>query len=198
LKKLLISLIKRGKNLMSRGVNKVILVGYLGNDPETRSNPSGVYVTTISVATNHSVQDKQTNQWQERTEWHRVVFFQRLAEVASQYLRKGSQVYIEGRLQTRKWQDQNGADRYTTEIVASDMQMLGGRGGTDGATTHHSQAGSYSSQSPASQPPPYPGNYAPENLASPPYSQTPAPFNSPVSHNPPPAVKDNLDDDVPF
>lgn len=112
---------------MSRGVNKVILIGNLGQDPETRAMPSGGSVTNISVATSESWVDKNTNQRQERTEWHRVVFFNRLADVAAQYLRKGSKVYVEGSLRTRKWQDQNGVDKYTTEIVASNMQMLDSR-----------------------------------------------------------------------
>lgn len=114
---------------MARGVNKVIVVGNLGNDPETRSMPSGVAVTNLSVATNESWKDKQTGEQKDRTEWHKVAMFGRLAEIAAEYLRKGSQVYIEGKLRTRKWQDQQGNDRYTTEIVADEMQMLGGRGG---------------------------------------------------------------------
>ena len=114
---------------MARGINKVIIVGNLGQDPETRYMPSGSAVTNISVATSESWKDKQTGEQNERTEWHKVVMFDRLAEVAAEYLRKGSQVYIEGKLQTRKWQDNAGNDRYTTEIVASEMQMLGGRGG---------------------------------------------------------------------
>ena len=117
---------------MARGVNKVILVGNLGADPETRYSASGGAITNIRVATNESWTDRQTNERRERTEWHRVVLFSRLAEVAEQYLRKGSQVYIEGRIQTRKWQGQDGQDRYTTEIVANDLQMLGGRGGAGG------------------------------------------------------------------
>ena len=112
---------------MARGVNKVILVGNCGKDPETRYMPSGGAVTNIAVATTEGWKDKQSGEKQERTEWHNVVFFNRLAEIAGEYLRKGSQVYIEGSLRTRKWQDKNGNDRYTTEIVASDMQMLGGR-----------------------------------------------------------------------
>ncbi len=117
---------------MSRGINKVILVGNLGNDPETRYMPNGNAVTNITIATSDSWKDKQSGEQQERTEWHRVVFFNRLAEIAGEYLRKGSQVYVEGRLQTKKWQDNNGNDRYTTEIVASEMQMLGGRAGGGG------------------------------------------------------------------
>ena len=110
---------------MSRGINKAIIVGNLGQDPEVRYGANGNAITNISVATSESWRDKQSGEKQERTEWHRVVFFSRLAEVAGEYLRKGSQVYIEGKIQTRKWQDQEGNDRYTTEIVANEMQMLG-------------------------------------------------------------------------
>ena len=117
---------------MARGINKVILVGNLGADPETRYMPSGSAVTNLSVATSESWKDKQTGEQNERTEWHKVVMFDRLAEIAAEYLRKGSQVYIEGKLQTRKWQDRDGNDRWTTEIRANEMQMLGGRGGTGG------------------------------------------------------------------
>ena len=117
---------------MARGVNKVILVGNLGKDPEVRFAPSGSAMANITVATTESWKDKQTGEKQEKTEWHRVVFFNRLAEIVGEYLKKGSQVYIEGRLQTRKWQGQDGQDRYTTEIVASEMQMLGGRPGGGG------------------------------------------------------------------
>ncbi|MCW8927704.1 MAG: single-stranded DNA-binding protein, partial [Gammaproteobacteria bacterium] len=112
---------------MARGVNKVILVGNLGQDPEVRYTASGAAVANISVATSEQWTDKQSGQKQERTEWHRVVLFGRLGEIAGEYLKKGSQVYLEGKLQTRKWQDQNGQDRYSTEIVANEMQMLGGR-----------------------------------------------------------------------
>lgn len=114
--------------MASRGVNKAILVGHLGRDPEVRYSANGAAIANVSLATSESWKDKQTGETQERTEWHRVVFFGRLAEIVAEYLKKGSQVYVEGRLQTRKWQDQNGNDRYTTEIVANDMQMLGGRG----------------------------------------------------------------------
>lgn len=114
---------------MARGVNKVILIGNLGQDPEVKYMPSGGAVCNISLATTDSWKDKNSGERQERTEWHRVVFFNRLAEIAGEYLRKGSQVYIEGRLQTRKWQDKEGQERTTTEIVVSDMQMLGSRGG---------------------------------------------------------------------
>ncbi len=119
-----------------RGINKVILVGNLGKDPETRYFPSGGAVTNITLATSESWKDKQTGEMQEKTEWHRVSFFNKLAEIAGEYLRKGSKVYIEGRLQTRKWQDQNGMDRYTTEIIANDMQMLDAKGGSAGSSDH--------------------------------------------------------------
>lgn len=117
---------------MARGINKVILVGNLGQDPETRAMPSGKAVTNVRIATSDSWRDKNTGEQKEQTEWHTVVFFDRLAEIAAEYLRKGSQVYVEGRLRTRKWQDKSGNDRYTTEIVANEMQMLGGRGGGAG------------------------------------------------------------------
>lgn len=113
---------------MARGVNKVILIGNLGADPEVRYMPSGSAFANIRMATSESWTDKQTNQKQERTEWHRVSFFNRLAEIVGQYLRKGSKVYIEGSLRTRKWQDKNGMDRYTTEIIANEMQMLDSKG----------------------------------------------------------------------
>ena len=114
---------------MARGVNKVILVGNLGKDPEVRYMPNGNAVANVTLATTESWKDRQTGEQQEKTEWHRVVMFRRLGEIAGEYLKKGSQVYIEGKLQTRKWQDNAGNDRYTTEIVANEMQMLGGRGG---------------------------------------------------------------------
>ena len=112
---------------MARGINKVILVGNCGQDPETRFSASGAAITNISIATSETWKDKQTGQQQERTEWHRVVFFNRLAEIAGEYLRKGSKVYVEGQLRTRKWQDKEGQERYTTEIVADTMKMLGSR-----------------------------------------------------------------------
>ena len=114
---------------MARGVNKVILIGNLGKDPETRYMPSGSAVTNLTLATSESWKDKQTGENQERTEWHKVAMFGKLAEIAAEYLRKGSQVYIEGKLRTRKWQDKEGKDRWTTEIVADEMHMLGGKGG---------------------------------------------------------------------
>lgn len=154
---------------MSRGVNRVIILGNLGQDPETKYLPSGNAVTNVSIATSESWKDKQTGQQQERTEWHRVVFFNRLAEIAGEYLRKGSQVYIEGALRTRKWQGQDGQDRYTTEIVASEMQMLGSRGDNQGQQQNYQQQ-------PAQQP-------MQQRQAS---QQAPAPDF------------DNFDDDIPF
>lgn len=118
---------------MARGINKVILIGNLGSDPEIKYMPSGEAVANVSVATSESWKDKNTGEQVERTEWHRVVFFRRLAEIVGEYLKKGSKVYIEGKLQTRKWQGQDGQDRYTTEIVANEMQMLDSRGGAGGA-----------------------------------------------------------------
>ena len=126
---------------MARGINKVILVGNLGQDPETRYMPSGGAVTNITLATNESWKDKQTGEQKDRTEWHKIAMFNRLAEIAAEYLRKGSQVYIEGKLRTRKWQDKEGRDRYTTEVIADEMQMLGGRGGGGGASFGASGSG---------------------------------------------------------
>ncbi len=134
---------------MARGVNKVILVGNLGADPETRYMPSGSAVTNLRIATAESWKDKQSGEKQERTEWHSVAMFGRLAEIAAEYLRKGSQVYVEGRLQTRKWQDKQGNDRYTTEIVANEMQMLGGGGGRSSAPMSEPPARSQSAPQPA-------------------------------------------------
>ncbi|MCH7898058.1 MAG: single-stranded DNA-binding protein [Proteobacteria bacterium] len=159
---------------MARGVNKVILVGNLGSDPETRYMPSGDAVTNISVATTESWKDKQTGEQKEKTEWHRVVMFRRLGEIAAEYLRKGSQVYIEGKLRTNKWKDRDGNDRYTTEIIADEMQMLGGRGGAGG--------GDYSSGG---------GSNAPSGDGS--RGQSGGGKDSPP---PPPA--DDFDDDIPF
>ena len=124
-----------------RGVNKVILIGHLGGDPEVRYTPTGSAICNVTVATNESWRDKQSGETQERTEWHKVAMFNRLAEVTGEYLKKGAKVYIEGSLRTRKWQDKSGADRYTTEIIANEMQMLDSRGGggapqTAGANTN--------------------------------------------------------------
>ncbi len=152
-----------------RGVNKVILIGYAGQDPEVKYLPSGGAVTNISIATSEKWKDKNTSQPQERTEWHRVVFFNRLGEIAGEYLKKGSKVYVEGSLRTRKWQAQDGTDRYSTEIVASEMQILSGKG--------------EASQEPAAQ--------QPEQPRSSPRG------NAPVAT--PPAVFDGFDDpDIPF
>ena len=126
---------------MARGVNKVILVGNLGKDPEVRYSPNGGAVANITIATSESWKDKTSGEKQEKTEWHRVVFFGRLAEIAGEYLKKGAQIYVEGRLQTRKWQDKEGKDRYTTEIVANEMQMLGSREGR-GAPSEFDQSSS--------------------------------------------------------
>ena len=176
---------------MARGVNKVILIGNCGNDPETRYMPNGGAVTNVSIATSESWKDKQTGQPQERTEWHRCVFYQRLAEIAGEYLKKGSKVYVEGSLRTRKWQGQDGQDRYTTEIIVSEMQMLDGRG--EGA-----QAGGEPQQrapraasfgNTASQ------NNAPQSNA--PQSNAPQ-SNAPQSAPPAPPAFDNFDDDIPF
>jgi single-strand DNA-binding protein len=136
---------------MARGVNKVILVGNLGADPETRYLPSGSAVTNIRIATSESWKDKTSGEQQERTEWHNIVFFGRLAEIAAEYLRKGSQVYVEGSLRTRKWEGKDGVERYTTETVASEMQMLGGRsGGGSAPASAPSQESRRSSPAPAS------------------------------------------------
>lgn len=120
---------------MARGINKVIIVGNLGTDPEVRHTPSGSAVANVSVATSSAWKDKQTGEQQERTEWHRIIFFNRLAEIAGEYLKKGSKVFIEGSLKTRKWQDKNGIDRYTTEIIANEMQMLDSRGQSNGMSS---------------------------------------------------------------
>lgn len=125
---------------MARGVNKVILIGNLGSDPEARYTPNGNAVVTVNIATSASWKDKQSGETQERTEWHRVVFFNRLAEIVNEYLRKGSKVYVEGSLRTRKWTDKNNVEKYTTEIIADEMQMLDGRGASQNAPSdqgHH-------------------------------------------------------------
>ncbi|HIO93477.1 MAG TPA: single-stranded DNA-binding protein [Leucothrix mucor] len=166
---------------MARGVNKVILVGTLGNDPEVKYMPNGGAVTNLSIATNEAWTDKNTGQKQERTEWHRIVAFRRLAEIMGEYLRKGSQVYIEGKLQTRKWQDQQGNDRYTTEIVANEMQMLGGRTGGTGDFS-----GSNNNQNQQQSSPPAQAPASPQQSSAP--QQAPAPAQN----------FDDFDDDIPF
>lgn len=137
---------------MARGINKVILIGNLGQDPETRAMPSGGTVTNFTLATNESWKDKQTGEQKDRTEWHKVAMFNRLAEIAAEYLRKGSQVYIEGKLRTRKWQDRDGNDRYTTEVIADEMQMLGGRGGSGGSASYGEGGGSQRGGQPSAPP----------------------------------------------
>ena len=129
---------------MARGVNKVILVGNLGKDPEVRYAPNGGAIANITLATSESWKDKTSGEKQERTEWHRVVFFGRLGEIAGEYLKKGAQIYVEGSLRTRKWQDKEGKDRYTTEIVANEMQMLGSRAGAGGGDNFSADEPSYS------------------------------------------------------
>ncbi|SEJ26282.1 single-strand binding protein [Azotobacter beijerinckii] len=165
---------------MARGVNKVILIGNVGGDPETRYLPNGNAVTNITLATTDAWKDKQTGQQQERTEWHRVVFFGKLAEIAGEYLRKGSQCYVEGRLQTRKWQGQDGQDRYTTEIVVDmngTLQLLGGRGGSGDDAPR------------APRPPREPQQQA----------QAPQARPAPQQDRQPPAPDyDSFDDDIPF
>ena len=125
---------------MARGVNKVILIGHLGQDPQSRAMPSGKAVVNLRLATSDQWRDKQTGEQKEATEWHNVVMFDRLAEIAAEYLRKGSHIYVEGRIRTRKWQDKEGQDRYTTEIVANEMQMLGGRGQSGGGAPAQERA----------------------------------------------------------
>jgi single-strand DNA-binding protein len=161
---------------MARGINKVILIGNLGADPETRAMPSGTTVANLRVATSESWRDKQTGEQQERTEWHRVALFGRLAEIAGEYLRKGSQVYIEGSLRTRKWQDKQGNERYSTEIVGNDLQMLGGRGGAAGG------AAASTGSSPASA--------VAGSAATPSYTEESAGGGGPRS--------EEFDDDIPF
>ncbi|MCV6591110.1 MAG: single-stranded DNA-binding protein [Marinobacterium sp.] len=194
---------------MARGVNKVILVGNLGGDPEVRYMPSGGAVTNITIATSESWKDKQTGQQNERTEWHRVVFFNRLAEIAGEYLRKGSQVYVEGSLRTRKWQDQSGQDRYTTEIVASEMQMLGSRGGDaggyqQGGYSQPQQQGGYQQQAPQQggyqQPAAVPQQAPQQSYQQPAAAPAPqqAPQQQPAQPQQPAAGFDDFDDDIPF
>ena len=155
---------------MARGINKVILIGNLGAEPEVRYMPSGQAVANVRLATNESWRDKETGENQERTEWHAVVFFGKLAEIVKEYLHKGSQVYVEGRIRTRKWQDRDGHDRYTTEIVANDMQMLGGRGGATAPMEHE----------------------------PPPHGEAQAPSPASVSSGSGSGAAADLDDDIPF
>ncbi|XQU08828.1 single-stranded DNA-binding protein [Halomonas sp. LY9] len=205
---------------MARGINKVILIGNLGQDPEVRFTPSGTAVANLNLATSDTWMDRQSGQRQERTEWHRVVLFNKTAEIAQQYLKKGSKVYIEGRLQTRKWQDQNGQDRYSTEIVANDMQMLDGR--TGDFQGGGAPQGGYAQQ-PSAQQAPAQQNYgqgapqqggggyppqggAPQRGAQPAQQQPPAPQHQQPAPNhqnssygaPDPGNFDDFDDEIPF
>lgn len=170
---------------MARGVNKVILIGNLGQDPEVRYMPSGAAVANVNIATTEVWNDRQSGQRQERTEWHKVVFFNKLAEVVQQYLKKGSKVYIEGKLQTRKWQDQNGIDRYTTEIVSNDMQMLDGRTGDF--------QGGQNQSAPNQNAPAQQGNNQRQNT---PAQNAPSP--QPVGNPPSSGGFDDFDDEIPF
>ncbi|MGH8507437.1 MAG: single-stranded DNA-binding protein [Gammaproteobacteria bacterium] len=142
---------------MARGINKVILIGNLGAEPEVRFMPSGQAVANVRLATNETWRDRETGESQERTEWHRVVFFGKLADIVKEYLHKGSQIFVEGRIQTKKWQDKDGHDRYSTEIIANEMQMLGGRGG--GTAPFENQAPGEPAPAP-SAPPPSPAAHA--------------------------------------
>ena len=167
---------------MARGINKVILVGNLGNDPDVKATQGGTTITTISVATSEQWKDKQTGQAQERTEWHRVKFFGRLAEIAGDYLRKGSQVYIEGSLRTDKYTDKNGVERYSTDIIANEMQMLGGNEGGGGGGSR-SQSGGGQRQGG--------GNYGGS-------SRDNDDRGAPSRSAPAPAVSGFADDEIPF
>ena len=164
---------------MARGINKAILIGNLGNDPDIRYTASGTAIANISLATAESWRDKNSGEQQERTEWHRIVFFGRLAEVVGEYLRKGSQIYVEGRIQTRKWQDKEGNDRYSTEVVANEMQMLGGRGGAGAGAPMNTDN---QARAPEAQ-----------NTAPPPDKPAPAARSGAA-----PAPADDFDDDIPF
>tara|TARA_R110000824_G_scaffold281470_1_gene469774 strand:+ start:6247 stop:6729 length:483 start_codon:yes stop_codon:yes gene_type:complete len=158
----------------SRGINKVILVGNVGQDPETRYMPNGNAVTNISLATSETWKDKNTGEQQERTEWHRITFYQRLAEIVAEYVRKGSKLYVEGRLQTRSW-EQDGVKRYATDIIANEMQMLDGRGGDSSAGQANQDSGA---------------SYGSGQSAAPARKQTPT--------QQAPADMDSFDDDIPF
>jgi single-strand DNA-binding protein len=170
---------------MARGVNKVILIGHLGSDPEVRYTAGGTAVATIRLATPYGFRNKQTGEWQDTTEWHRVVFFDKQASIVGEYLRKGSQLYVEGRLRTQKWQDQNGVDRYTTEIVAQDMQMLDKR--SEYTTTSYTN--------PPYSPPVAPPTPPEEQTATSgfPAGDTQSPANNATAPSTP-----NFDDDIPF
>ncbi|GEN27924.1 hypothetical protein HVA01_15700 [Halovibrio variabilis] len=198
---------------MARGINKVILIGNLGQDPEVRFTPSGTAVANLNLATTDTWMDRQSGQRQERTEWHRVVMFNKTAEIAQQYLKKGSKVYIEGRLQTRKWQDQNGQDRYSTEIVANDMQMLDGRSGDyqGGGAPQNNYSQNASQSAPQNAPAQHnqggaqqgannhPGGQSPQQPAPQQGNQAPQPNQQNNSYGAPdPGNFDDFDDEIPF
>ncbi|GAC15541.1 single-stranded DNA-binding protein [Aliiglaciecola lipolytica] len=189
--------------MATKGVNKVILVGNIGQDPEVRYMPNGNAVANLSLATSESWKD-QSGQMQERTEWHRLTMYRRLAEIAGEYLRKGSQIYVEGKLQTRKWQDQSGQDKYTTEIIVDQMQMLGGRTGQG-----DNQQGGYSNQGGGqyNQAPQKPAQAPQQNYAKPPQQGGGQPYGNAPQQNPgqnpsqkPPMAEPDFDfdDDIPF
>lgn len=169
--------------MASRGINKVILIGNLGSDPEVRYMPNGGAVANVNIATSETWKDKQTGEQRERTEWHRVVFYQKLAEIVGEYLKKGGKVYIEGRLQTRKWQGQDGQDRYTTEIIANDMQMLDSRSGGTANFSSPRESGERDQ-----------GGHSQGNANAPAQSRSNTPSEQPA----PPPSYDDFDDDVPF
>ncbi|KAA0016625.1 single-stranded DNA-binding protein [Salinicola corii] len=200
---------------MARGVNKVILIGNLGQDPEVRFLPSGNPVCNLRIATTDSWTDRQSGQRQERTEWHSVVLFNKLAEIAQQYVKKGSRIYIEGRLQTRKWQGQDGQDRYSTEIIGNDMQMLDSRGGGQGGGDYAQPQGQYGGapqdggydQQPQQggyggnpQQPQQPQQQRPPQGQRPPQQGQPAPQpnQNPNYGAPNPGSFDDFDDEIPF
>jgi len=174
---------------MARGINKVILVGNLGADPETRAMPSGTTVANLRIATSESWRDKQSGEQQERTEWHRVALFGRLGEIAAEYLKKGSQVYIEGSLRTRKWQDKQGNERYSTEIVANDMQMLGGGRGGGGGGGMGGVSGGGPAPGGSSGGGPGGGSGGGRGEPFPDYGHSEAPSGG---------ARDDFDDDIPF
>lgn len=194
---------------MARGINKVILIGNLGADPEVRYMPQGGAVANLTVATSESWTDKATNERKEQTEWHRVVIYQRLAEIAGEYLRKGSKVYLEGRLKTRKWQDQQGVERYTTEIIASELQMLDGRGEgqPQGGGMGGGQQGGYQQRAPQQSAPQQNAGYqaaAPQQNYQQPqqgnYQKPAQNYQQPAQSQQRPPVEPSIDfdDDIPF
>lgn len=194
---------------MARGINKVILIGNLGQDPEVRYMPQGGAVANLNIATSESWKDKATGEMKEQTEWHRVVIYQRLAEIAGEYLRKGSKVYIEGKLKTRKWQDQQGVERYTTEIVANELQMLDGRGEGQGGGMGGGMGGGQQGYQPrapqqaAPQQAAYQGapqqNFQPQgNYQKPAQPQGGFQQQPPAQQRPPMEPPIDFDDDIPF